>query len=189
MDALVFFVAAQHGQRRTCRQRALKRHPHRRHGDSQFVAEVTMGLVDFREGYPVQTFVGPSHKQHGLAASTPDFPVEQARIFKERCGAVFGQFRDIVLQDDYVAAAIAYLVADRLLAIENLQGRAPLRRALGFKASGRAGGSRQLFHMILKSAIAECETVTHEEQLSRGLRGRARHRGTGRWQRPARAEQ
>ena len=84
-------------------------------------------------------------------------------MFKERRRAMCGQFRDIVLQDDYVLAAIAYLVVDRLLAVENLQGRATLRSALGFNASRRVGASRQLFHMILKSAVAERETVTYEE--------------------------
>ena len=49
----------------------------------------------------------PGHEQHGLAAELPGFPVEKAGLLKERRDAMFGQFRDIFLQDDHVIAARA----------------------------------------------------------------------------------
>ncbi len=50
MDALVFFVPAQHGRLRSFFQRALKRNSYRRHGSPRFLAEVAMGLRDLLLG-------------------------------------------------------------------------------------------------------------------------------------------
>ena len=123
-----------------------------------------MGVGGLFEGDPAGAFVGRGHEKHRATAGRADFRIKAADVFLERGDAVFGEFREVVLQDDTIVMPLLDAFVYRGQPVENAQRSASLRGTIGHKDSGRVRRCRQQADMVFEAAVVIGEAVADEEE-------------------------